>query len=67
MNFYQFPLKFLLRQVLIFTLALSVSVPVALVQPSVVYADKAGVCGIPGKDGPAATLSGVVLKQVTYY
>jgi hypothetical protein len=29
-----------------------------------VNADKAGVCGIPGKDGPATTLAGVVN---TYY
>ena len=26
----------------------------------IVYADKAGVCGVPGKDGPSTTLSGIV-------
>ncbi|MBF8255703.1 MAG: conserved repeat domain protein, partial [Anaerolineales bacterium] len=33
--------------------------PVFLASPPVAYADKAGVCGIPGADGPTPTLSGV--------
>ena len=45
----KFSLKFLLRQILIFVLILSVVMPVVLVQPAtIVYADKAGVCGITG-------------------
>jgi LPXTG-site transpeptidase (sortase) family protein len=34
--------------------------PVVLGSPSVAYADKLGVCGVPGKDGPTTTLSGIV-------
>ncbi len=55
------PLKLFLRQALIFALVLSVVVPVSLSQSATtVLADKAGVCAVPGKDGPTTTLSGVV-------
>jgi len=61
MNLYKISIKFLLRQVLIFALILSVVIPVVLIQPATtVYADKLGVCGIPGKDGPTTTLNGVL-------
>ena len=61
MKFYPFVPKFLLRQGLILALILSTVIPVALVQPATIaYADKAGVCAIPGKDGPTTTLNGVL-------
>ena len=55
----------IMRQVLAVTIALTL-VLLALVSPppSPVYADKAGVCGTPGNDGPTTTLAGVVN---TYY
>jgi LPXTG-site transpeptidase (sortase) family protein len=61
MKFHKFSVKFLLRQGLIFALILSVVMPAVLIQPAtIVYADKLGVCGIPGKDGPTITLNGVL-------
>ena len=61
MKFYPLSFKALLRQALIFTLILSVVIPVVLVQPATTaYADKVGVCAVPGKDGPTITLNGVL-------
>jgi hypothetical protein len=61
MNLHKISIQFLLRQVLIFALVLSVIMPAVLIQPAmIVYADKLGVCGIPGKDGPTTTLNGVL-------
>jgi len=61
MKLHQFSLEPLARRVLIFFLILSVVMSIVLVQPPlIVYADKAGVCGVPGYDGPATTLSGIV-------
>jgi len=61
MKLHQFSLEPLARRVLSFSLILSVVMSIVLVQPPlIVYADKAGVCGVPGYDGPATTLSGIV-------
>jgi fimbrial isopeptide formation D2 family protein len=46
------------QMVLVFAVLISLVASVMEVRP--VLADKAGVCGTPGKDGPITTLSGVV-------
>ncbi|MBI5964683.1 MAG: DUF11 domain-containing protein [Chloroflexi bacterium] len=52
---------FVFKRAWTFFLILLVVTPLTLAQtPTAVSADKAGVCGTPGYDGPAATLSGVV-------